>query len=135
VYGDGTNSRDFCFVENVVRANLLAATAPLHDQWPRVFNIACGERTTLLELFDALRNEVARYRPEALNAVLQHAAPRRGDVAHSRANITLAQAWLGYEPAYSLSRGLRETMAGYRWPLVRAEAVASAAEDRGECSA
>jgi UDP-N-acetylglucosamine 4-epimerase len=135
VYGDGRNSRDFCFVENVVQANLLAATAPLHAQWPRVFNIACGERTTLLQLFDALRNEVARYRPEAEGAALRPTAPRDGDVAHSLASITLAQAWLGYEPFYSMARGLRETIAHRGQLLARFDARADTAVTPRECSA
>lgn len=132
VYGDGTSSRDFCFVENVVQANLLAATAPRHAQAPRVFNVGCGERTTLLQLFDALRNEVARYRPGAANAMLQASAPRNGDVAHSLASITLAQAWLGYEPFYSMSRGLHETIAYRGRHLTRPEAAGASAAQ--ECS-
>jgi UDP-N-acetylglucosamine/UDP-N-acetyl-alpha-D-glucosaminouronate 4-epimerase len=134
VYGDGTSTRDFCFVENIVQANLLAATAPRHPPSPRVFNIGCGERTTLLELFTALRNEVARYRSGALDAVLQPAAPRDGDVAHSLASITLAQAWLGYEPFYSMSRGLHETIAYRGQQLARPDAGAGTDAATRECS-
>jgi UDP-N-acetylglucosamine 4-epimerase len=125
VYGDGTSSRDFCFVENVVQANLLAATALLEAQSARVFNIGCGSRTTLRELFTILRNEVARTRPEAASAVLHPAAPRAGDVAHSLASIALAQAELGYQPTCDLSRGLHETIA-YRRRLTRLEAALAA---------
>jgi nucleoside-diphosphate-sugar epimerase len=79
-----------------------------------VFNVGCGARTTLLQLFHTLRNEVARYRPEAASAVLQPAAPREGDIAHSLASIALAQARLGYDPIYDLARGLHETIAYHR---------------------
>jgi UDP-N-acetylglucosamine 4-epimerase len=127
VHGDGTNSRDFCFVDNVVQANLLAAMAPLEAGSPRVFNIGCGARTTLLELFTVLRSEVARHRPEAARAVLLPAAARKGDVAHSLASIALAQAELGYQPTHDLSRGLYETLAYGRRHLTRPEAGVAAA--------
>jgi len=126
VYGDGTSSRDFCFVENVVQANLLAATAPLEARSAHVFNIGCGARTTLLDLFTILRNEVARHRPEAASAALQRAALREGDVPHSLASIALAEAQLGYQPTHDLSRGLRETIAYGRRHLTRPEAGGAA---------
>jgi UDP-N-acetylglucosamine 4-epimerase len=123
VYGDGSNSRDFCFVENVVQANLLAATAPLDATSPRVFNVGCGACTTLIHLFDALRNEVARYRPEAARAMLEATAAREGDIAHSLASIALAQERLGYEPVYDASRGLHETIAYHERHISRPQAA------------
>ena len=63
-YGDGETSRDFCFVANVVQANLLAATTPSAEALGQVYNVAYGERTTLNELFRLIRDEVARLRPE-----------------------------------------------------------------------
>jgi UDP-N-acetylglucosamine 4-epimerase len=135
VYGDGSSSRDFCFVENVVQANLLAATAPLDPRSPRVFNVGCGACATLLQLFHALRNEVARYRPDAASAVLQTTAPREGDIAHSLANIALAQARLGYEPAYDVSRGLRETIAYHERHLSHSHAGRGIADALLESSA
>lgn len=113
VYGDGSTSRDFCFVENVVQANLLAALAPENDVAPRVFNVAYGARTTLLELFDGLRERAATFRPEAASAVLKHDPPRAGDIAHSLAAIDRARACLGYEPAFDLRRGLDATVGWY----------------------
>jgi UDP-N-acetylglucosamine/UDP-N-acetyl-alpha-D-glucosaminouronate 4-epimerase len=135
VYGDGSNSRDFCFVENIVQANLLAATVPLDARSPRVFNVGCGVCITLLQLFHALRNEVARYRPEAASAALQPAGPRAGDIAHSLANIELAQAWLGYEPVYDVARGLYETIAYQRRPLSGGEVARGIADITLEQSA
>jgi UDP-N-acetylglucosamine 4-epimerase len=134
VYGDGKSSRDFCFVDNVVQANVLAATAPLHAQSPRVFNIGCGARTTLLELYTVLRKEVTRSRPEAASAVLRADAPRAGDVAHSLASIVLAETRLGYRPTHDVARGLHETIAYHRRRLARPDGVADASGDTQECS-
>jgi UDP-N-acetylglucosamine 4-epimerase len=113
VYGDGSTSRDFCFVANVVQANLLAALAGENDIAPRVFNVAYGARTTLLELFDAIRERAAVFTPEARGVVLKRDPPRAGDIAHSLAAIDRARACFGYEPAYDLRRGLDATVAWY----------------------
>lgn len=106
VHGDGRQSRDFTFVSNVVRANLLAVTAP--DVAGRVFNVACGHRHTLLDLI-AILNDV-------LDAHITpiHTAPRPGDVRHSLAGITAAQEALGYRVDVDFHEGLRRTVAWYR---------------------
>lgn len=113
VYGDGRNSRDFCFVNNVVQANLLAALAPSSALAAGHFNIACGTRTTLLELYAAIRDQVARVVPEAANQPLEHEGVRAGDIPHSLASIERARALLGYEPAFDVERGLEQTVAWY----------------------
>jgi UDP-N-acetylglucosamine/UDP-N-acetylgalactosamine 4-epimerase len=118
VFGDGSTSRDFCFVDNVVQANVLAAVASESEVAPRVFNVAYGARTTLLELFDAIRERAATFTPEAREAVLERRPLRAGDIAHSLAAIDRARACLGYEPAYDLRRGLDATVA---WYAVRAD--------------
>jgi len=109
VYGDGGQSRDFTYVSNVVRANLLAATAP--GVAGRVFNVACGQRCTLLDLIAAL--------DEALGTHVApvYAAPRPGDVRHSLADVTAAQEALGYRTEVDLREGLRRTVAWYRQSL------------------
>jgi nucleoside-diphosphate-sugar epimerase len=106
VHGDGLQSRDFTFVTNVVRANLLAAAAP--DVAGRVFNVACGQRYTLLDLI-AILNDI-------LDAHITpiHTAPRPGDVRHSLADITAAQEALGYRVEVDFHEGLRRTVAWYR---------------------
>jgi len=91
INGDGETSRDFCFVENVVQANLLAATTVEPDAIGRAFNIECGERTTLSELFRLIRAQVARTRPEAERVEPRHRAFRAGDVRHSLADISAAR--------------------------------------------
>jgi UDP-glucose 4-epimerase len=106
VHGDGEQSRDFTFVEDVVQANLLAAAAP--GVSGRVYNVACGRRTTLLELV------------EHLNALLgtriapKHIAARVGDVRHSQADVERAKADLGYRPTADVARGLRLCLEWWR---------------------
>jgi len=119
VFGDGSASRDFCFVDNVVQANLLAACAPDSHVAPRVFNIACGERSTLLDLFSAIRNQIATFLPSASDKTPRLEAPRHGDILHSRASIDRARGYLGYQPRYDVQRGLEETIRWYADRLVR----------------
>jgi UDP-N-acetylglucosamine/UDP-N-acetylgalactosamine 4-epimerase len=113
VFGDGSASRDFCFVDNVVQANIRAACLPdshvVHD----AFNVACGEKTRLLELFDAIRSGVSVYQPSAAMAALRFDPPRPGDIPHSLASIRRARSTLGYEPSFSLWNGLSRTIAWY----------------------
>ena len=101
VFGDGQQSRDFCFVDNVVEANLLACTAK--DAPGQVLNIACGERTNLLETLGLLA-ETFGYRVEP-----RFEPARAGDVMHSLADISLARRILGYEPRVFFREGLRRT--------------------------
>ncbi len=110
VYGDGSATRDFCHVANIVAANLLAATRPLPDDAPRVFNVGLGAGTPLTTLFEVLRREVARWRPATAAATLKRTTPRAGDILHSWADTTLLCRWLGFEPVRSVEDGLRETV-------------------------
>lgn len=105
VYGDGHQSRDFTYVENVVRANLLAATAA--GASGRVLNVAAGGKISLLELIAAL-NKLLK-----LNVAPKHEPPRVCDVRESMADITLARQLLGYEPAISFEEGLRRSIDYY----------------------
>ena len=106
VNGDGETSRDFCYIDNVLQANLLAsfATAEARDT---IYNVAFGQRTTLNELFDLIREEVARHKPSARNAQSVHRDFRPGDVRHSLADITRAKTLLGYAPQFDVRQGLR----------------------------
>jgi UDP-N-acetylglucosamine 4-epimerase len=125
VFGDGSASRDFCFIDNVVLANLLAACAPERMEH-EVFNIACGTRTTLLELFAAIRAGALRYQPDAERAELQLAPPRPGDIAHSFASIERAREAIGYEPIVDVAQGVSRTIA---WHVPRV-ARSTRASDR-----
>ncbi len=105
INGDGSTSRDFCFVNNAVQANLRAAlteTGKDHD----VFNVAVGERTTLSELYEILRSNLAHHFPHLAKAKPTYRDFRAGDVLHSQASIQRAQSQLGYEPSHNISQGL-----------------------------
>ncbi|MCD0461697.1 NAD-dependent epimerase/dehydratase family protein [Roseiconus lacunae] len=106
IYGDGEQSRDFVYVGDVARANLLAATVP--NLSGRTFNIACGRRTTLLELLVTLR-EILGQEIEPI-----HEPPRIGDVKDSLADITEARTKLLFEPAVTIGDGLRDSVEYYR---------------------
>ena len=106
VNGDGETSRDFCYIDNVVQANLLASYAA-EDARDLVYNVAFGQRTTLNELFGLIRDEVVRHKPEAAEAKPAYRDFRAGDVRHSLADITRARTLLGYEPEYDVRQGLR----------------------------
>ena len=101
IYGDGSQSRDFCAVQNVVKANLLAATS--RESAARVFNIGCGVRTSLNELLGRIYAEFAPGR----EVLCVHESPRAGDILHSSASIDLARKVLNYSPSVYLEEGLR----------------------------
>jgi len=101
IYGDGEQSRDFTYVENVVNANLLACKEGLEDISGEVFNIACGKRVTVNELVESI-NEIL-----GTDIKPVYAEPRRGDVKHSLANIGKAQQFLGYEVKVEFFEGLK----------------------------
>lgn len=104
IYGDGSQSRDFTFVGNVVRANLAALQAP-EAAWGKVFNVACGGETSLLELLRRISKLAGR-------EVRPRFAPRRpGDVMRSRADIARAREMLDYEPRILIGEGLERTFA------------------------
>ncbi|MDE5833739.1 MAG: Vi polysaccharide biosynthesis UDP-N-acetylglucosaminuronic acid C-4 epimerase TviC [Desulfovibrio sp.] len=106
INGDGETSRDFCYIDNVVQANLLASFAPPEAR-NKIYNVAFGERTTLNELFALLRDEAARHNPDAAKATPVYRDFRAGDVRHSLADINLAKNNLGYAPEIDVRRGLR----------------------------
>jgi UDP-N-acetylglucosamine 4-epimerase len=116
IFGDGSTSRDFCFVANVVQANLLAASVAAGNSVVNsVVNIACGATTSLLELHEMLRSEVARQKGvdvETLPAPIMEPF-RNGDIKHSLADISRAHEALGYHPSHTVREGVEE--------LVRAE--------------
>jgi len=106
IHGDGTQSRDFTYIENVVAANILALTAPAAAG--EVINVACGERTTVLQMADYIAEIIG------LKIEPEHALARPGDVRHSQADITKARNLLGYKPSVSVREGLARTIAWFR---------------------
>jgi len=107
INGDGLISRDFTYIANVVQANLLALTVTNPEALNRVYNIACGQTTTLNELFLALRDGLSAFRPELHEIEPVHGPERQGDILHSQADITLAREYLGYRPEVTVHEGLR----------------------------
>lgn len=107
INGDGETSRDFCFIDNCVQANLLAACAEKDEAWNQIYNVACGERISLNELFGLIRDEVARHKAEAAKSEPQYRDFRAGDVRHSLADISKAETFLGYEARFKVKDGLR----------------------------
>jgi UDP-N-acetylglucosamine 4-epimerase len=106
VNGDGETSRDFCNVANVVQANLLAATTSNREATGRAYNVACGERTTLVELFGLMRDAAARIQPNSASVTLCHRPFRDGDIRHSLADIAAARDLLGYAPEVKVAAGI-----------------------------
>jgi len=105
INGDGETSRDFCYIDNCVQANILAATTDGTDACG-VYNIAFGERTTLNELFQIIRERVSTNHPKAVDVQPEYRNFRSGDVRHSLADISKARQSIGYEPQFSVTRGL-----------------------------
>jgi UDP-N-acetylglucosamine 4-epimerase len=113
INGDGETSRDFCFIDNCVQANLLAACSDNPAAWNQIYNVAINRRTTLNELFLLIREETARHRPAAAAVQPAYREFRPGDVRHSLADIQKAATLLGYEPEYTVRQGLRKAGAWY----------------------
>jgi UDP-glucose 4-epimerase len=105
IYGDGQQSRDFTFVQNVVTANLLACTVP--GVAGMAFNVACGDRITVNSMLQQI-NKIA-----GKDIAPIYGKPRAGDIKHSQADITRAREHLGYEPKVSFGDGLRKTVDWY----------------------
>ncbi len=111
IFGDGTTSRDFVYIDNVVSANLLAAKASAVNVSGKVFNVATGRRTTLLEAYEEVK------RITGYTGGINHAPEREGDIKHSLADISLAQHAFGYKVIADLAYGLEQTIAWSRQPV------------------
>src|SRR6202522_3735689 len=108
IFGDGEQSRDFTYIDNAVEANLLACKAPADQVAGKVFNVATGQRVTLNETFQLLQ-EITSYSGSPV-----YASERGGDIKHSLADISRAEAALGYKPKVDFEEGLRRTVEWYR---------------------
>jgi UDP-glucose 4-epimerase len=108
IFGDGEQSRDFTYIDNAVQANLLACVAPAEQAAGQVFNIATGHRVTLNEMVRLLQG-LTSYSGQP-----KYGAERGGDIKHSLADISKAEARLGYKPAVNFEEGLRWTVEWYR---------------------
>jgi UDP-N-acetylglucosamine 4-epimerase len=113
INGDGETSRDFCYIANTVQINLLAATADHPDAVNQVYNVAVGDRTTLNELFEAIRSILEPRFPHLKGFKPSYRDFRAGDVRHSLADISKARELLGYVPSHGIGEGLVEAMDWY----------------------
>ncbi len=108
VYGDGQTSRDFCYVDNAVQANLLAATASSEHK-NEIYNVAVGDRTSLLELIELSHSALTSHGAELAPVEPVHQDFRAGDVRHSQADIAKISESLGYVPSYDIRQGIQQT--------------------------
>jgi UDP-N-acetylglucosamine/UDP-N-acetyl-alpha-D-glucosaminouronate 4-epimerase len=113
INGDGETSRDFCYIDNAVQANLLAATTDDPAAIGQVYNVAVDERTSLNRLFELLRDAVASRQARAADIVAVHGEFRPGDVRHSQADIGKARRLLGYAPTHRLGEGIGAAIPWY----------------------
>jgi UDP-N-acetylglucosamine 4-epimerase len=113
VHGDGGTSRDFCYVDNVLQANLLAATTENREAVNRVYNIAVGEQTTLTDLYRMIRARLVALRPDVAGLEPLYGPFRQGDIRHSLADVTKARSYLGYVPSHTVRQGLDEAVPWY----------------------
>jgi len=119
INGDGTYSRDFTYIDNVIQANQLAAITPTGKLYEgvktktQVFNVAYSERTNLNQLVEILKEYLSELDEKIRNIVPVHGSNREGDIPHSLASIEKAKVLLGYSPEYSVKKGLKEAVKWY----------------------
>lgn len=113
INGDGTFSRDFTYIDNVIQMNILSMTSENNNAHNQIYNTACGERTTLKSLFSFIKKEVSKYDSAASTIQATNGPQRDGDIPHSLASIKKAKEYLNYNPTHSIEKGLRETVSWY----------------------
>ena len=113
INGDGETSRDFCYIDNAVQMNLLAATTNNNDAIDQVYNVALNDRTSLNSLYQMIEDKLIQKTSGLKKKRPIYRDFRAGDVRHSQANIDKAQTLLDYQPKYMISQGLDEAMDWY----------------------
>lgn len=113
INGDGTYSRDFTYIDNVIQMNLLALTTTNKEALNEVYNTAVGDRTNLVELTQLLKKHLSQYDREISNVEVKHGPNRPGDIPHSLASVEKARKLMAYEPEYKLEAGLKEAVSWY----------------------
>lgn len=114
INGDGTNSRDFTYIDNVIQMNDLALNTSNPQAINQIYNTACGERTSISQLASYIKDILVRYNPEIDRIIPEYGPNRIGDIPHSLASIEKAKQYLNYVPKYSFYKGLEETI-GWYW--------------------
>ncbi|WP_338351294.1 SDR family oxidoreductase [Nonlabens tegetincola] len=113
INGDGSYSRDFTYIDNVIQANIKAMLVDSPETENQVFNVAYGDRTTLVELIDYLKKHLSKFDSKIQDVVVKHGPNRTGDIPHSLASIEKAQQLLGYEPQFNINQGLEKAVEWY----------------------
>ena len=113
INGDGSYSRDFTYIDNVIQMNLLALTIDKEEALNQIYNTAVGDRTTIKDMAELLKKYLSVYDPEISQIEIQYGPNRQGDVPHSLASIDKAQKNLGYQPSHIFSKGLKEAVDWY----------------------
>jgi UDP-N-acetylglucosamine 4-epimerase len=113
INGDGLYSRDFTYIDNVIQMNELAMTTQNPEALNTVYNTAFGDRTTLIQLTDFLKEYLTTFDAKIADVEVLHGPNRAGDIPHSLASIEKAKRLLGYNPQFSLQEGLKEAVAWY----------------------
>ncbi|SNQ44098.1 SDR family oxidoreductase [Cellulophaga lytica] len=113
INGDGSFSRDFTYIDNVIEMNVRALTTNNKKALNTIYNVAYGERTNLNELVNLLRDNLSEFDPKIKDIKIEHGATRQGDVPHSLASIEKAKNLLGYNPQFDIKKGLKEAVTWY----------------------
>lgn len=108
INGDGETSRDFCYIDNVVQANILAAATDNPNAVNQVYNVACGRATSLNELFKIIRDNMVQFRPDVAKIQPKYGDARPGDIRHSLAEISKVKQLLEYSSTYDVFQGMNE---------------------------
>ncbi len=113
INGDGTFSRDFTYIDNVLQMNLLALITDNPEAVNEVYNTAVGDRTNLVELTELLKKYLSDYDPEIANVEVKHGSNRPGDIPHSLASVEKAEKLMGYKPTHKIEEGIKEAINWY----------------------
>lgn len=113
IHGDGSQTRDFTYIDNVLQANELAATTTNKLAFNQVFNVACGAESILIDMVKYLRTLLSNFDKEISNVEIQFGEERLGDVKYSLASIDKANSLLGYNPSHNINKGLEEAISWY----------------------
>jgi len=118
INGDGSNSRDFTYIDNVIRMNLLVLSTTKESALNQIYNTAVGDRTTLIQLVHSLKKYLSKFDPTIANIKEIHGPNRYGDIPHSQASIEKAVRLLNYKPTHDFESGLKNVVEWY-WKLFK----------------
>jgi len=113
INGDGTFSRDFTYIDNVIQMNVLAITTSNKNALNQIYNTAVGDRTTIKEMAELLKKYLSVYDAKIANIEIKHGSNRKGDVPHSLASVEKATKLMGYKPTHEFKEGLKEAVDWY----------------------